>query len=187
MKNVIRKESVIIKASIPKGTPIGANLKFNFQDNENLRQVNLWGIQTYYRGELKPQPPVNPLTFGMYNGILKQDLDYGLLLLDKAIFQRSFINLYDIHNDNFVINAPLVIFQTIQDNWSMGGTPLPPPQTNPDGDIVERDAKIFCGQHLDLQNCFISFVNSEVFTDVEFSIVIDFYYSRIDLDKLIKN
>jgi hypothetical protein len=181
MKNVIRKESVEIKVNIPKGTPLGSSVKFNFTDNENLRNVKLWGVQTFYKGQENARLGLNN-----QNGILIKDLDYQLDLLSKDEFQRCFLNLYDINNDNFLIQAPFVIFQTIQNVWSKGGTPLPPPLENPDGDIVERDTKYFSGQLLDLQNSFISFWNDKPFSDAEFSIVIDIYYSRIDLDTLVK-
>jgi hypothetical protein len=170
MKQVIRKKTVNVKFTLPKGI-VGGKTKITFQDDEDLRNVQLWGVQTFYRGAAAT---------GLNNGVLPTDLDYTLPLLQKDLFLLTHLNLLDINNVNFLKDSPFVLFQTIQNNWSKGGNPN---FTNPDGTIAERDTKYFTGQRLDLQNSFIEMATAGFpNTQDEQSIVINFYYSRLDLD-----
>lgn len=176
MKNVIRKKTVSIVCVVP-AVQTGARYKFNFAEDEDLRNVQLWGVQTFYKGDAEDDAgTINP------NGILIKDPDWNVDLIDKIHFMQTFLNLYDVGSDNFLKDAPFVIFQTVQGNWTQSGVP---DVDNPVSDIVERDPKYFTGQKLDLQNSFINIVNnSNVKAGETFSIVIDFYYSRIDLDSV---
>jgi hypothetical protein len=181
MKHIIRKKTVTVKAFINKGAVNNTvKVKVNFEEDQELRLVRLWGVQTFYRGEDLQQ---GDIAIPIVNGILPNDLDFGLPLISKESFQIAHLNLYDTKGVNFLKDAPFCIFQTIQNNWTKSG--VPNTDQNPEADIVERDTKTFVGQHLDLQNSFIEFASIGFDGDAgfEFSIMIDFYYSRIDLDK----
>jgi hypothetical protein len=163
MLPIIRKVSVSLKVKFDGlGTPIKVN--FN-QDIEELRNVRLWGVQTYYFAGKAP--------FGTF-GTLFTDPDYKIDVISKKQFQGAFLNLYDTKNVFFLQNAPFVIFNTIQNNTEKEFF-----------GIVERDAKNFNGQFLDLTASFVKFDGSAnpLLEPAETrTIVIDFYYSRIDLD-----
>lgn len=161
MKPVIRKETVELVCNT--GSTLNSYVsKFNFQDNENLRNVKLWGVQLYY------------------DKIFKSSLTYPSAenyptLPTKSQFQRMFLSLYDVKDNNFLKDAPFPIFQSIE-NGTM--------QTSNAGDqktIQEKDFKFFTGQQLDLQKSSISIITIK---PLSFTAVIDFYYSRIDLDKI---
>lgn len=189
MKQVIRKKSVILKFDFNTNQEfIFEKTKINFVDDEDLRNVQLWGIQTFYKGTtiVNEQLPPNNL----FNGILIDDIDYGLPLISKNLFQLAHLNLYDTKGENFLRDCPFVVFQTIQNQWIEQPIIIEPFDQKTLSDIVERDAKYFTGQKLDLQNSYIELATiglGGVDKIGEFSIVIDFYYSRIDLDTLIKN
>lgn len=158
MQNIVRKETISLEVffSAQETKPV---YKFLFPDNENLRNVKIWGFQMYY------------------NTILTTaDLLYKRPLINKADFQNTFVNMYDKKNVNFLIFAPAVVFQTIQDNQLDSG--------RPDAQINDRDAKFFTGQILDFPNCYLSIVNDASLTkDRNLTYVFDVYYSRIDLDE----
>ena len=158
MQNIVRKETISIEVFFAEQEtkPV---YKFLFPDNENLRNVKIWGFQMYY------------------NTILPIDLLYKRKLIAKADFQNTFVNMYDKKNVNFLIFAPAVVFQTIQDNQ------FDPAQKN-DAQINDRDAKFFTGQILDFPNCYLSIVNDASLTkNTKLTYVFDVYYSRIDLDE----
>jgi hypothetical protein len=163
MKQVIRKESVIIK-NLNNDT-LNARIRFTFPNNENLRNVQLWGVQCFYGTQL-------------HGGQIYQDPDYSQDILNKYIFQHLFITLYDKKNVEFIKRAPLVIFQTIQDTsiFTGGGKNMT--------DIVERDPKTLNGQLLDLQNSYLELFTTGLKPFQNQSILINFYYSRIDLEKV---
>ena len=80
-----------------------------------------------------------------------------------------------------MVNCPFAVFGTLQNG--VDGIANTHPCIN------ERDAKSFNGQFLDIQNSFVIFdgsINNR--PDDTRTIVIDIYYSRIDLDKkIVKN
>lgn len=167
MLPIIRKVTIALKVNFDgSGSPVKVN--FN-QDIEELRNVRLWGVQTYYSGA---KSLVSTLAL---------DPDYGRVLISRLQFQSAFLNLYDTKNINFLINCPFAVFGTLQNGVDGNGTSHP--------SINERDAKSFNGQFLDIQNSFVIFDGSvNTRPDNTRSIVIDIYYSRIDLDKkIVKN
>jgi hypothetical protein len=185
MKNVIRKKSVIVKFDFNTNQEFIFNkTKINFEDDQELRNVQLWGVQTFYKGTtiLNEQlPPDN-----LFNGILINDPDYSLPLITKNLFQLAHLTLYDTKGVEFLKQAPFAIFQTIQNQWIEQPVIIEPFDQKTLADIVERDPKTFTGQKLDLQNSYIELATdgfSPAYRTPPFSIVIDFYYSRIDLDK----
>lgn len=166
MLPTIRKVTIALKVNFD-GTNNPVKINFN-QDIEELRNVRLWGIETYYRTEK------------IIASTLVKDPDYLRPVISRLQFQGAFLNLYDTKNVNFLINCPFAVFGTLQNGVDGFGSYHP--------SINERDAKSFNGQFLDIQNSFVIFdgsVNNAI--DDTRSIVIDVYYSRIDLDKKIVN
>ena len=159
MQNIVRKETISIDVFFPSGatTPV---FKFLFPDNDNLRNAKIYGFQIYY------------------NTILKSDLLYKHPLISKEILQNTFVDMYDKKNINFLIFAPAVIFQTIQDNEFAVNS-------RDEFQINERDSKYFCGQLLDFSNCYFSVVNNaSLIFDKQLSFVFDVFYTRVDLDNI---
>jgi len=166
MLPTIRKVTISLKVDFDgNNTPVKVN--FN-QDIEELRNVRLWGIETYYSG-------AKPLA-----STLALDPDYSRIVISRFQFQGAFLNLYDTKNVNFMINCPFSVFGTLQNGVDGFGFTHPA--------INERDAKSFNGQFLDIQNSFVIFDGSvNNVADGNRVIVIDVYYSRIDLDKKLVN
>jgi hypothetical protein len=162
MLPIIRKATVIQKYTFDSA--IKTNYKIPFPDNEDLRNVKLWGVQSYY-GRVKEE------LFSF--GILESEPDYQLPLINKDTFQKTFLTLYDKNNVEFLKQCPIIVFQTIQNNIELGSNRI-------EGDICERDNKVFTGQFLDLQNSYYELINIDL--KGEYSFVTEFYYSRIDLD-----
>jgi len=134
--------------------------KINFEDNEDLRNVRIWGISTYYRAK--------------ENSNMRKDPNYNLSIFTLFQLQKSFLNLLDINGNNFVKNIPLINFSTLQTEDSNSGA------NAFDTAVIERDNKFFTGQKLDLQNSFVS-----VFKPLRgtFVLPLEIYYTRIDLDE----
>ncbi|MEI6508575.1 MAG: hypothetical protein WCO54_08810 [Bacteroidota bacterium] len=166
MLPTIRKTTIIQKYTFQKG--FLGTYKIPFPDNEDLRNIKLWGVQSYYGNSLA-------LTTPIFDGILIGDPDYKDYIIPKYTFQGTFLTLYDKNNVEFLKQCPIVVFQTIQ-NSTM--------QIARDNyftfDICERDNKVFTGQFLDLQNSYYEIINATL--DGEYSLITEFYYSRIDLD-----
>jgi hypothetical protein len=163
MLPTIRKVTISLKVNFDGlGTPTKVN--FN-QDIEELRNVRLWGIETYYAA-------ANPIA-----STLILDPDYSRTVISRFQFQGAFLNLYDTKNVNFLINCPFPVFGTLQNGTDGSGRQHPT--------ITERDAKNFNGQYLDIQSSFVIFDGSVNNTEEgdKRVIVLDVYYSRQDLDK----
>lgn len=161
MLPTIRKVTVNLKVNF---NGLGTPIKINFnQDIEELRNVRLWGLETYYK------------TDKIIASTLIKDADYLRPVISKFQFQGAFLNLYDVKNVNFLINCPFAVFGTLQNG--VDGFGLYHPAIN------ERDAKSFNGQYLDIQNSFVIFDGSVNNVEDNRVIVLDVYYSRIDLDK----
>jgi hypothetical protein len=167
MKNVIRKETIIIK-NVQFGG-IGIPEKFQFPDNENLRNVKLWGIQTFYLDQQ-----------GANAGQLFADPDYNIALIPQDVFQNCYLTLKDKKNVNFLKRCPFVIFQTIEN----GGIAISSRYDPSSNSIVEKDHKVLSGQLLDLNNSYVELATNGLKPFEAKTIVINFYYSRIDLEKV---
>jgi len=166
MLPTIRKTSVIQKYKFLKD--YAGIYRIPFPDNEDLRNVKIWGVQTYYGSSSEFQ--VTPFD----DGILLNEPDYTLPVIPKFTFLGTFLTLYDKNNVEFLKQCPAMVFQTIQNNEFQFGK-----QTT-SFDICERDNKVFTGQFLDLQNSYYEIINANI--EGEYSIFTEFYYSRIDLD-----
>jgi len=157
MLPTIRKTTIFQKF---KGYGSNETEKVFFEDNEDLRNVRIWGINTYYAGK-------NSVT-------MERDPNYILGIISLPRLLHSFLNLYDTNGVNFCKNIPLINFATMQNNSSdFSGDKF-------QSAVVERDNKFFTGQKLDLQNSFV--VINEHFTNT-FVLPLEIYYTRIDLDE----
>lgn len=169
MKNVIRKETVIIKNVQFSG--IGVPEKFQFPDNENLRNIKLWGIQTFYVDDTKNSV-----------GQLFKDPDYQIDLIPTDVFKNLFLTLKDKKNVTFLNRCPFVVFQTIE-NGSIADSTLKYPTAV---SLEEKDTKVLTGQELDLNNSFVEMATTGLKPFEPKTIVINFYYNRIDLETVKK-
>jgi hypothetical protein len=167
MLPTIRKVTSITKLEF---TGNNKRIFFNFfKDLDELRNCRIWGIETYYSSTFESQA----------RGTLRNDPDYNLPVITETQYQNGFLNLYDTDNINFLINAPLCIFGTIQSMPdSFGRIPA---------GIVERDAKSLNGQKIDMQNSNVVFNGTANTIKETKTIFMDIYYSRMDLDKVIIN
>lgn len=160
MKTIIRKETVSLQCYSQALVGNQYVQSFRFKDNENLRNVKIWGVQTYYQN------------------IFPYSLDFPIgypQLPTKSQFRRLFLNLYDTKGINFLHTAPFVIFQSIE-NGTLFTNKYAENST-----IQEKDFKYFKGQKLDLQNSSVEYISNKA---EQFTIVVDIYYSRIDIDKI---
>ena len=157
MLPTIRKVTVFQKF---KGYGSNETEKVFFEDNEELRNVRIWGINTYYLSK--------------DNVTMIKDPNYDLAIITLPRLVHSFLNLYDTNGVNFCKNIPLINFATMQNNSSY---------LTSDKFVsafVERDNKFFTGQKLDLQNSFVEI--NQHFTNT-FVLPLEIYYTRIDLDE----
>jgi len=144
--------------------------KVTFDDNEDLRNVRIWGINTYSLGS------------GNIGSTMTYNPNMGVdrLAIVNNVLKRSFLNLYDINGNNFVKDMPLIDFATTQNNPFAYN---PPAREIDSIDILDCDTKFFTGQKLDLQNSFVNIIwDGNEFVDKLF-LPLEFYYTRIDLDK----
>lgn len=175
---IIREITIFTKVDLQRVDIENLQKKVNFKDNNELRNVKLWGVQTYYKYLYSKTPDLIIYDSGAFTN----DPDFQLPIIEQKYFQQSFLNLYDINNDNFLKDAPLPIFQTIENSQNESFQPLP--RVERDSTIVEKDHKIFTGQLFDLQNSSVSiiFPDNDIPDPSIFVIPITFQYSRIDLD-----
>jgi len=141
--------------------------KVTFDDNEDLRNVRIWGINTYFLGK------DNKGTTMSYN----PNMNLDRVCIPSIVLKRAFLNLYDINGNNFVKDMPLIDFATTQNN------PLSHNTDDRKIDILDYDTKFFTGQKLDLQNSFVNIIWDGNESVDELFLPLEFYYTRIDLDK----
>ena len=141
--------------------------KVTFSDNEDLRNVRLWGINTYFLGS------------GNVGSTMTYNPNMGVdrLAIVNNVLKRSFLNLYDIDGNNFVKDMPLIDFATNQNN------PFAYNGNDRKIDILDYDTKFFTGQKLDLQNSFVNIIWDGSASIDKLFLPLEFYYTRIDLDK----
>ena len=152
MKNIIRKKTIRIKVNWENASPSLQNITFRFPNDNDLKNVHLWGMQTFCNDTDNQ----------------KADIDYNLPILFIGDFKRMFINLVDVNNNNFLKNAPASVYHTTQDFLYDGSVK----------NVSERDTKYFSGQLLDLQNSYITFaILNEPLRQFTGIVEIDFYYS----------
>jgi hypothetical protein len=125
-KKIIKHE--LFEVLISAGTSL---TQFPIPDLPNLRHVQLWGIQVYYKD------------------IVPNSLISGKAVLTKADFQQSYLTLVNYDGKQFLNQAPLSMFQTIENNLSTIGAPF-------DASIQEKDFKSFTGQNVNYPKSFIN-------------------------------
>jgi hypothetical protein len=177
MSKVINEITIFTKVNLERNDIDFLQKKVNFEDNNELRNVRLWGVQTYYKYKYFKTPELIIYESGQFIN----DPDYNLPLITKKFFQQSFLNLYDINNVNFLKNAPLPIFQTIENSQNESFIPN---KVDRASTIVEKDHKIFTGQLFDLQNSSVTLIypDNDFPDPLTFIVPITFYYSRLEQD-----
>ena len=144
MKRVIKHE--LVEVIIPKGSNA---TRFQLPDLQNLRNVQTWGIQASYGGLSNPIVPFSIIS--------------GRKVLPKASFQLSFITFENYGGREFDKQAPLVQYQTIENN--MVSIPVGE-NVFTDCSIQEKDFKNFVGQKINFPKSYIDTIG-KISSDLE--------------------
>lgn len=133
MQKIIKHEFVEVDVAI--GTTA---TRFVLPTLNNLRQVNLWGVQAYYKKIVHASP-------------ISQKL-----LIEKPVFITGFLTLVNYAGMEFLKQAPLSMFQTIENGMSgsIGGTLLNPILLD-EATIQEKNFKQFAGQIVNFDKSYI--------------------------------
>jgi len=126
MKKVIKHE--LIEVVIPAGSTA---TRFNLPDAQNLRNVQTWGIQTYYEN-LVPYSIISTRP-----------------LIDKRLFLTSFLTLQNYSGREFDKQSPQSKFQTIENNMTAGTAECT---------IQEKNFCSYIGQRINFPKSFIDIV-----------------------------
>jgi hypothetical protein len=129
MKRVIKHE--LVEVLIPADSTA---TRFLLPDLQNLRNTNLFGVQMYYDKIV----PVSILS--------------GRAVINKAVFQKSFLTLENYGGRQFLKQSPISLFQTIENNLADTA-----PAGN-DSSIQEKDFKNFVGQKTNYPKSYIDLV-----------------------------
>lgn len=149
MKRVVKHE--LIEVIVPAGSTA---TRFQLPDAQNLRNVQTWGVQLYY------------------DAIVPLSIISGFPLIDKTIFQNSFLTLQNYAGREFDKQSPLSKYQTIENNVASVN-----PDVN-DASIQEKDFKNLVGQKINFPKSWID-VTFPIGTRIETPIVflISVYYT----------
>lgn len=121
------KKHELFEVLVPAGTTL---TQFPIPDIPNLRQVNLLAIQAYYI-DLVPK------------SVISQKV-----LVTKDIFKNAYLTLTNYDGKEFLKQAPMQMFQTIQGNTAeTAGFPAT---------IQETDFKNFVGQKVNYPKSYIN-------------------------------
>ena len=159
MKRIVKHE--LVEVFIPANSTA---TRFLLPDLQNLRNVNLWGIQMYY-------DKIVPISILSNRNVIK-----------KATLQRSFLTLENYAGRQFLKQSPIVLFQTIENNLADTGA------GNDDSSIQEKDFKNFVGQKTNYPKSYIDIVaptgseKDEVFLFSIYYTDKDEQYSRTSFD-----
>lgn len=129
-KKIIKHE--LFEVLVSAGTSL---TQFPIPDLPNLRHVQLWGIQVYY------------------SAIVPNSLISGKPVITKADFQQSYLTLVNYDGKQFLNQAPLSMFQTIENN--MVSVPFGEGLFT-EASIQEKDFKSFTGQNVNYPKSFIN-------------------------------
>ena len=129
MKRVIKHE--LVEVIIPKGSTA---TRFQLPDLQNLRNVQTWGVQTYF------------------DLIVPFSIISGKKVIPKLTFQKSFLTFENYGGREFDKQAPLVQYQTIENN--MVSIPVGEGVFT-DCSIQEKDFKNFVGQKINFPKSYI--------------------------------
>ena len=130
MKKIIKHE--LVEVVIPIGTTL---TRFQLPELNNLREVNLWGVQMYYKDIVS-------------NSMISQRP-----VIDKSVFQTSFLTLVNYAGMEFLKQAPAVMFQTIENGVSGAMNVATGNFVNPS--IQEKDFKVLAGQIVNYPKSYI--------------------------------
>lgn len=130
-KKIIKHE--LFEVLVPANTTLN---RFPIPDLPNLREVELWSVQCYYK-------KIVPFS------VLSQRAT-----IDKVIFQNSFLTLVNYDGMEFLKQAPFVIFQTIENNMVEVPLTTDPLVVN-ECTIQEKDFKSFVGQKVNYPKSYI--------------------------------
>jgi hypothetical protein len=129
MKRVIKHE--LVEVLIPANSTA---TRFLLPDLQNLRNTNLFGVQMYYDKIV----PVSILS--------------GRAVINKAVFQKSFLTLENYGGRQFLKQSPISLFQTIENNLADTAA------GSDDSSIQEKDFKNFVGQKTNYPKSYIDLV-----------------------------
>jgi hypothetical protein len=158
MKKVVKHE--LIEVIVPKGTTA---TRFQLPDAQNLRNVQCWGIQTYYGGTAATDNPIVP-----------KSIISNLNVIDKKTFQISFLTLQNYAGREFDKQAPLVQYQTIENN--MVSIPFAE-NVFTECSIQEKDFKNFIGQKINFPKSYIDCVGKISSDTEDLVFLISVYYT----------
>lgn len=150
MKRVIKHE--LIEVIVPKGS---SATRFQLPDAQNLRDVNTWGVQAYY------------------SGIIPKSIISNLDVIDKTTFQKSFITFENYGGREFDKQAPLVQYQTIENNM----VSVPFGETFTEASIQEKDFKNFVGQKINFPKSYIDVIGKISDDTKDLVFLLSIYYT----------
>lgn len=156
MKRVIKHE--LIEIIVPKGSTA---TRFQLPDAQNLRNVNTWGMQSYF------------------NLVVPFSIISGLDVINKTTFQKSFLTLQNYAGREWDKQAPLCQLQTIENNMvSIPTGPLPTDVV--ECTIQEKDFKNFVGQKINFPKSYIDTVGKVSDDTKDLVFLISVYYTDKD-------
>lgn len=135
MKRIVKHE--LIEVLIPAGSQA---TRFMIPDQQNLRNTQIWGIQFYF-------DKIIPLS------IISQKP-----VIDKIVFQRSFLTLQAYSGREFLKQSPIPLFQTIENNLVTSIDFIQVPPVIIECTEQEKDFKNFVGQKINYPKSYIDTV-----------------------------
>ena len=159
MKKVVKHE--LFEVVITPGTTL---TRFPIPDLPNLRNVQVWGVQMYY-SDIVPFSVISQRP-----------------LIDKAQYKNSFLTLVNYSGNEFLKQAPVDMFQTIENGLSAVAIPGSP--TVPSS-IQEKDFKNFTGQKVNYPKSFIEVSQPVPVVAFEQVFLVSIYYT--DPKELLNN
>lgn len=123
MKKVVKHE--LIEIIVPAGSTA---TRFQLPDAQNLREVSTYGIQAYY------------------TNIIPNSIISGFGLISKDAFTNSYLTLENYSGREFIKQAPMPQFQTIENDMVDGDNPA---------SIQEKDFKNLIGQKINFPKSYI--------------------------------
>lgn len=143
MKRVVKHE--LIEIIVPANS---SATRFQLPDAQNLRNVQTWGIQFYYKD------------------IVPASIISGLPVISKADFLQSFLTFEAYSGRQFDKQSPVQKFQTIENGLSPA----------PDCSIQEKDFKNYVGQKINFPKSYIDTVKP-ISEAVDKVFLISIYYT----------
>lgn len=124
-KKIIKHE--LVEVLVPAGSTL---TQFQLPELNNLRQVDLWGVQVYY------------------NSIVPKSVISQKDVIVKSVLQNAFLTLTNYDGKEFLKQCPMVMFQTIENSLANVDPTL--------ASIQEKDFKAFAGQKVNYPKSYIN-------------------------------